>query len=92
MQTYKRSYACRRHIEVCLAKNRSAESDDDDEESKYDEVFRPAFQQFGPHQMKKCSIFIKRKAFIEDAVLEGYLSIDVSKRPNANGKKSHSMK
>jgi hypothetical protein len=91
MQTYKNSYACRRHVEVCREKKRSAESDDG-EESKYDEVFRPAFQQFGPHQMKKCSIFIKRKAYIEDAVLEGYLSIDVSKRPNANGKKSHSLK
>jgi len=40
--------------------------------------------QFGPHQMKKCSVLIQRIRYIEDAIEEGCRSIDVGKR--ANGK------
>ena len=47
-----------------------------DEEEHVKTVFNPAMEKFGPHLMKKCSIFIRRVKFIEDAVLKGDKSID----------------
>jgi len=43
------------------------------------DVFRPALEQIGPHLMKKCSVFIKRIAYIEVAVHGDYKSIDMRK-------------
>ena len=57
LQAFKTSVNCRRHIETCRVetKERQDESDDDEDQPKEIEtVFRPAMEQFGPHQMQKC--------------------------------------
>ena len=57
---------------------------DDDEDEQGEIVFRPVMEQFGPHQMKKLSIFIRRIRYIDDAALGGYRSIVMTDRISHN--------
>ena len=51
---------------------------DDDEEPKENQVFRPVIEEVSGHKVKKCSIFIRRLGYIEEAVKRGSKSIDMT--------------
>ena len=71
MQTFKHSSSCQKHVEVCQVIKIERYSGSGDEKEHIETVFRPAMEQFGPHQMKKCSVFIRRVHYIENVVIKG---------------------
>jgi len=77
LQRFKHHSSRWNHALTCRAKKRKRS------ESGDEGVFRPVIEQIGPHQMKRCSVVIRRVCSIEDAIQGGCKSIVLANRSNS---------
>ena len=72
------------HALTCRPAKRQRTNELDDEEPvRQTVVFKPVIEQVSGHLVKKCSIFIRRAGYIEDAIKKVYQSVRLM--PNTNG-------